>query len=69
MACKTVSAFNEKSTVKGYHQNIKDRRFGVEYFKSFSLVLNALDNIGAFLVLLGDLYNGGLMIAQMLLFP
>lgn len=29
-----------------YHANIKDSQFDVEWFSSFTLVVNALDNIG-----------------------
>ena len=39
--------FNPESEVIFHHGNIKDSRFGVSYFKTFSVVLNALDNVDA----------------------
>jgi ubiquitin-like 1-activating enzyme E1 B len=34
--------------ITSYHENIKDDKFDVDYFKQFDLVLNALDNLGKF---------------------
>lgn len=33
--------------LEAHHANIKDSRFNVEFFQSFNLVFNALDNLDA----------------------
>lgn len=47
VAAAAVRAFNPASNVIAHHGNIKESRFGVSYFKTFSIVLNALDNVDA----------------------
>jgi ubiquitin-like 1-activating enzyme E1 B len=42
-----VLKFNPTANITAHHGNIKDEQFGVEYFKTFDLVMNALDNLEA----------------------
>lgn len=46
VAKETALQFNPEANVISYHANIKEKRFDVEWFKSFTIVVNALDNIG-----------------------
>lgn len=39
--------FNPAAKVVAHHGNIKSQEFGVEYFRSFNIVMNALDNVSA----------------------
>ena len=34
-------------TIVSHHANIKDARYDVDFFKSFDIVLNGLDNVDA----------------------
>ncbi|KAI0693160.1 hypothetical protein BC835DRAFT_1508132 [Cytidiella melzeri] len=47
VAAKTAAAFNPNVNITPIHGNIKEAQFDVEWFKSFDLVLNALDNLDA----------------------
>ncbi|KAI0056334.1 hypothetical protein BV25DRAFT_1872803 [Artomyces pyxidatus] len=47
VAAKTASAFNPNVRIRPIHGNIKDPQFDLAWFKSFDLVLNALDNLDA----------------------
>jgi len=47
VARESALRFNPKATIVAHHGNIKDAKFGVEYFSSFNIVLNALDNLDA----------------------
>ncbi|KAF3929631.1 hypothetical protein ABW20_dc0103558 [Dactylellina cionopaga] len=47
VAKETASKFNPKVKLTAYHANIKDTKFDVEWFKPFTLVFNALDNLDA----------------------
>jgi len=47
IAAKVVMKFNRKAKVEAIHGNIKADTFGVDFFKQFTLVMNALDNVGA----------------------
>ncbi|KAI0794797.1 hypothetical protein C8Q75DRAFT_747457 [Abortiporus biennis] len=47
VAAKTASAFNPKVKINPIHGNIKEPQFDIAWFKSFDLVLNALDNLDA----------------------
>ncbi len=47
VARSAALALNEKLEIRAYHGNIKDNQFGLDYFKQFDLVLNALDNLDA----------------------
>lgn len=38
---------NPNCKIKAYHGNIKDSKFGVDFYKSFTVVFNALDNVDA----------------------
>jgi ubiquitin-like 1-activating enzyme E1 B len=48
LVAKEVAAnFNPNVEIVAHHANIKDTRFGVEWFRAFDLVFNALDNLEA----------------------
>eukprot|EP00469_Lotharella_globosa_P012716 CAMPEP_0167771616 /NCGR_PEP_ID=MMETSP0111_2-20121227/382_1 /TAXON_ID=91324 /ORGANISM="Lotharella globosa, Strain CCCM811" /LENGTH=472 /DNA_ID=CAMNT_0007660999 /DNA_START=133 /DNA_END=1548 /DNA_ORIENTATION=- len=47
VARETVLKFNPKCKIIAHHGNIKDAKFDADYFKTFDIVLNALDNVGA----------------------
>ena len=38
---------NKKLSITPYHANIKEGRFNVDFFSSFAVVLNGLDNVNA----------------------
>ena len=38
--------FNPRATVKGQAGSIMAREFDVSFFKQFTIVMNALDNVG-----------------------
>ena len=46
VAARTAAAFNPNVAITPIHGNIKEPQFDVEWFKSFDIVLNALDNLG-----------------------
>lgn len=47
VAKETAHRFNPHVKIEAYHANIMDAQFNVEWFKSFEIVFNALDNIAA----------------------
>lgn len=47
MAREAASKFNPQVKIKAHHANIKDPQFNVDWFKSFVIVFNALDNLDA----------------------
>ncbi|KAI1135369.1 hypothetical protein F5Y05DRAFT_180624 [Hypoxylon sp. FL0543] len=47
VAKEVAGAFNPHVKVVAHHANIKDSEFHVEWFRSFKLVFNALDNLEA----------------------
>ncbi|PSK59320.1 Ubiquitin-activating enzyme E1-like [Elsinoe australis] len=47
VAKETAGKFNPNVTIEAYHANIKDSQFNVQWFKSFEVVFNALDNLDA----------------------
>jgi len=47
VAREAAMEFNSDVSVKSYHGNVKDKQFGLKYFQSFDLVINALDNVNA----------------------
>ncbi|RVD84446.1 uncharacterized protein DFL_006195 [Arthrobotrys flagrans] len=47
VAKETASRFNPNVKLTAHHANIKDPNFNVEWFKSFTIVFNALDNLDA----------------------
>ncbi|KAI0317545.1 hypothetical protein OF83DRAFT_1283338 [Amylostereum chailletii] len=47
VAARTASAFNPNVHINPIHGNIKDPQFDLAWFKSFDIVLNALDNLDA----------------------
>ncbi|KAJ1967886.1 E1 ubiquitin-activating protein uba2 [Dispira parvispora] len=47
VAAKAVRRFNSQAQVTAHHDNIKNPRFDVPWFRQFDLVLNALDNLEA----------------------
>ncbi|KAI1279634.1 hypothetical protein F5Y07DRAFT_28986 [Xylaria sp. FL0933] len=47
IAKEAAQRFNPKVKIVAYHANIKDAQFNLEWFRSFRLVFNALDNLEA----------------------
>ncbi|KMP02709.1 E1 ubiquitin-activating protein uba2 [Coccidioides immitis] len=47
VAKEVASKFRPQAKLEAYHANIKDSRFNVEWFTSFDIVFNALDNLDA----------------------
>eukprot|EP00667_Euglena_gracilis_P006833 EG_transcript_6899 len=47
VAQRAAAPFNPLSKVVAHHGNIKDGKFGDEFFRKFDLVINALDNLDA----------------------
>ncbi|KAH6601531.1 hypothetical protein BASA50_001569 [Batrachochytrium salamandrivorans] len=47
VAKETALQFNPSVDIKSYHASIFEERFNIVWFKSFDIVLNALDNIAA----------------------
>ena len=46
VAAQTAGAFNPNVHIQPIHANIKEPQFDIEWFQSFDIVLNALDNLG-----------------------
>ena len=46
VAAQTAGAFNPNVRIQPIHANIKEPQFDVQWFQSFDIVLNALDNLG-----------------------
>ncbi|EZG00032.1 ubiquitin-activating enzyme E1-like protein [Trichophyton rubrum MR1459] len=47
VAKEVAQKFRPQSIIEAYHANIKESRFNVDWFASFDLVFNALDNLDA----------------------
>jgi molybdopterin/thiamine biosynthesis adenylyltransferase len=47
VAKETASAFNPNVRIVAHHDNIKCKKFGIDWYKGFTLVFNALDNLDA----------------------
>merc|ERR1712093_27360 len=47
VAKETANKFNPSVDIKAIHGNIKEPQYDAEWFKSFDLVMNALDNLDA----------------------
>ncbi len=47
VARESVLKFNPDVKIKSHHGNVKSEEFNVNFFKSFNVVLNALDNVSA----------------------
>ncbi|KAJ6095942.1 ubiquitin-like activating enzyme [Penicillium sp. IBT 16267x] len=47
VAKEVAHKFRPKAKLEAYHANVMDKRFNVEWFQSFNLVFNALDNLAA----------------------
>ena len=47
VAREAALAFNPDAEITAHHGNIKAEEFGLNFFKQFDLVLNALDNVAA----------------------
>ncbi|KAJ4296669.1 E1 ubiquitin-activating protein uba2 [Kalmusia sp. IMI 367209] len=47
VAKESAGRFNPNVKIEAYHDNIKDPRFNVAWFKKFDIVFNALDNLEA----------------------
>ncbi|KAG8986341.1 E1 ubiquitin-activating protein uba2 [Tulasnella sp. JGI-2019a] len=46
VAAATARLFNPHCKITPIHANIKEEQYDVQWFKSFDIVLNALDNLG-----------------------
>lgn len=47
MAKEAAEKFNPNATIVAHHSNIKDPEFGTDFFQTFTIVFNALDNLDA----------------------
>lgn len=47
IAKQTASKFNPNVNIVAYHDNIKDTKFNIDWFRQFDIVFNALDNLDA----------------------
>lgn len=47
VAREMALGFNPRAEIVAHHNNIKAEQYGLDYFRGFDLVLNALDNIDA----------------------
>ncbi|KAG2388436.1 hypothetical protein C9374_000600 [Naegleria lovaniensis] len=47
IAKETALTFNPKCNIVAHHGNIKQSAYGLDFFKQFKLVINALDNVDA----------------------
>ncbi|KAF2728748.1 ubiquitin-activating enzyme E1 3 [Polyplosphaeria fusca] len=47
VAKESAGKFNSNVKIEAYHDNIKDPKFNVSFFKKFQVVFNALDNLEA----------------------
>jgi len=47
VAKEVASLFNPDANIAAHHGNIKEEQFGLNFFKKFDMVLNALDNVNA----------------------
>jgi ubiquitin-like 1-activating enzyme E1 B len=47
VAMEAAQRFNPQNTIVAHHANIKDSQFNVAWFRDFTLVFNALDNLDA----------------------
>ncbi|KAJ5638554.1 hypothetical protein N7528_000944 [Penicillium herquei] len=47
VAKEVAQKFQPKAKLEAYHANIMDKQFNVDWFQSFTLVFNALDNLAA----------------------
>ncbi|KAM3082440.1 E1 ubiquitin-activating protein uba2 [Clarireedia jacksonii] len=47
VAKEAAHRFNPKVKLEAHHANIKDAQFNVDWFKGFTMVFNALDNLEA----------------------
>jgi molybdopterin/thiamine biosynthesis adenylyltransferase len=47
VARQAVLAFNPDSAVIAHHANVKGAEYGVEFYRGFDVVMNALDNVSA----------------------
>lgn len=47
VAREAVLKLNPKASIVAHHGNVKAEEFGMDFFQSFDLVINALDNTEA----------------------
>lgn len=47
VAKESAAKFNPHVKLEAHHANIKDSQFNIDWFQSFSIVFNALDNLDA----------------------
>lgn len=50
VAAQTAGAFNPHVKIQPIHGNIKEPQFDVAWFQQFEIVLNALDNVGKYIL-------------------
>ena len=46
VAKESVQRMNPRAKIVAHHANIKNAEFGIEFFQKFTIILNALDNLG-----------------------
>jgi len=64
VARQSALNFNPHVRIVAHHANIKTNEYGPEYFKQFSLVMNALDNLGRTLPLFVS-FDGGFKLVSL----
>ena len=47
IAKESAAKFNPHIKLEAHHANIKDPQFNIDWFESFNIVFNALDNLDA----------------------
>lgn len=47
VAKETAEKFNPYIKIEAHHANIKDPQFNIDWFQTFAIVFNALDNLDA----------------------
>ena len=47
VAKEAAKIFNPNVKITAHHANIKDAQFGVDWFRGFTIIFNALDNLDA----------------------
>ena len=56
VAVQTVKDFNPNVCITPIHANIKEPQFDLDWFQSFDIVLNALDNLGRSYASIRDIF-------------
>lgn len=50
VARESALRFDPSANIVAHHANIKSSEFGPDFFRKFTLVMNALDNLGVYLI-------------------